>query len=95
MDSLLLVLCVFICGLVGVVVSLWLKVRLLEGALKHLTPDHRADGLERRVQHLEVSSREVGTALGSLTRGLATTYGRVEQVKTYADETFFRKDNAV
>lgn len=95
MHSLLLVLCVFVCGLVGVVVALWLKVRLLEEALKHLAPEHRIDGLDRRVSMLEAGRGQIGVALDSLARGLATTYGKVEQVKTYADETFFRKDNAV
>ena len=74
--------------------SLVRRVELLEQAIKHFVPEHQVDLLERRLNAVEGEREAVDTALRSLAKGLADTYGKVDEVKANGDETFFRKDNA-
>lgn len=74
------------------------RVRMLEAALKHLTPDHRFDALEARLNRDESKILETFQAYGSCVQRLDAQDKRLAaaliDLKSEADETYFRKDAA-
>lgn len=73
------------------------RVRLLEQAMKHLTPDHRLDALEKTVAALGAgtlkSFETVNKALLAFANTDQSLLAAIVKVKQEAEETYFRKDH--
>ena len=74
------------------------RVKLLEKATAHLTPDHRLDAVEKTVGELATGTRKafegVNKALVAFSHTDQMLLNAIAKVQKDADETYFRKDQA-